>query len=117
MQKTELLLVMLTREEREERAAELSSNVEALKDMKRRHKDAKKDMKDAEDQLEAKVIDLARVHRSGKEHRQVEVARHADIDRALWCVMRLDTGEQVRTEPMTAHDLAEARQERLPGLQ
>jgi hypothetical protein len=112
-----MLPVILTREEREAKALELSKSVKKLTDLKNLNKEAKKEMKESEDLLEAKVKTLARIHRDGKEDRAVEVIEHADIGRCLWVTTREDTGEQVRTRPMSSHDLAEARQERLPGLQ
>jgi hypothetical protein len=57
---------------------------------------------------------LAKTVRSGKELRKVECRVFADIKRACYVTVRQDTGEEVRSRPMSKSELEHERQADLP---
>lgn len=119
-----LLLVVLTDDEVRESAARSSRLLGDLEEAKLEEKDAERERKRAVDQLyetqklqdarakceriETEARRCARVSREGKEERLVECEWQEHGSREI--LVRLDTGEQIDSRPLTA----ERRQQELP---
>lgn len=96
------LATELTQEEFNARAAKLAETHEALALEREIQKEQKADMKHRLEVLEKQRTELARVVRSKKEDRIVDVEWHADDRKAVVQLVRMDTGEVYETRPMQA---------------
>lgn len=103
---TETLICQLTDSERREYGIKLAT---ALGDMTSVEEEKKREMDHFKDRiagLQARVDELSRKTRDGKEWRHVECEIfYSTPDKMHKQVVRLDTGETVRTELMTEKDL------------
>lgn len=74
------------------------------------------DFKGKLDHVERDMKILARQVRDRSEHRDVEVDERLDDIRFVIETFRLDTGEIIRSRPMTQDEKTEAMQASLPGI-
>jgi hypothetical protein len=98
----ETLATTLTQEEFNARAGKLAETHEALALEREVQKEQKAEMKLRLETLEKQRTELARVVRSRKEDRVVDVEWHADDRKGVVELVRLDTGEVFETRPMKA---------------
>lgn len=101
----EQLPVVLTADERRMYGIELAEKETAYEREEVEQKEAKKAMKDALDAQRAEVMRLARIVETGREYRPVECQWRPDFKRSIVELLRLDTLEVVRAEPMTTSHL------------
>lgn len=107
MRKITLELVCeLSDEELLQRASDLSAAIAQYEDTENRRKDANKDFKEELDALRQTRIRLSRVIGDRAERRAVEcgVLYHTPVQ-GTKRVVRLDTGEYLRDEPMAVEEL------------
>jgi hypothetical protein len=112
--KQEMLPVRITEPEIVAKAAEHAAKQFELENLKNHNKDLKREMKEDEDKLAIKLLHLARIVDRGEDDRLVDVHETPSVSERMIYVVRLDTGEQIRARGMTASELQEAQQERLP---
>jgi hypothetical protein len=112
--KQEMLPVRITEAEIAAKAAEHAAKQLELENLKNHNKDLKREMKEDEDKLAIKLLHLARIVDRGEDDRLVDVHETPSVSERMIYVVRLDTGEQIRARGMTASELQEAQQERLP---
>lgn len=98
----ETLATKLTPEEFNARATKLAETHEALALEREVQKEQKAEMKLRIESLEKQRTELARVVRSGREDRVVDVEWHADDRKGVVELVRMDTGEVFETRPMKA---------------
>lgn len=98
----EVLATTLTPEEFNARAMKLAETHEALALEREVQKEQKAEMKLRLETLEKQRTELARVVRSRKEDRVVDVEWHADDRKGVVELLRMDTGEVFETRPMKA---------------
>lgn len=100
----ERLPVTLTAEERRLKGIDLASKEREYEREKEGQKAAQKAAKDRLDLMRVDIMDLARVVETGEEDRQVECWWQPDYERSVVKLVRSDTLEIVRTEPMKLSD-------------
>ena len=101
---TEELPVELSDEERIERARQLGEIVETITNKEIEKKAETKRLQSAIDELKRKRTQLAEVCRKGEELRQIECRTVCYWEDETVSIIRVDTGEIVRTRPMTSKD-------------
>lgn len=101
---TRSLSVMLTEEEARAKGIELASYVQQLNELEERAKQISADMKKEIKALQAKVMVLTRIVRTGKEDREVECYERRNNSLMTIETYRTDTGELVETRPMSANE-------------
>ena len=107
------LPVALTDREVQSKGEEVAALVAQIGGTEARRQEVSKQLKADLDALEQRVRLLAAEIRRRSEDRPVEVAERASPDRAVLELYRLDTLEVVEQRPMSASELADARQVRL----
>ena len=107
------LPVRLTEEELQRKGQELSEVIEKHAEIDSERAGIAKQFKDKLETLDDKARELAKQIRTKTEERPVEVHQRKDQLNATVDLYRTDTGEVVYSRPMTAEELAEARQLRL----
>lgn len=116
MSHTEKLPCDLTSYELRERATKMANVVNEIEQLELKKKVATDTAKREIDALVVSVSQLARQVRTGKEDREVEVEEVHDEIRFAVETFRTDTGEVVRSRPMTDEEKKHALQVALPGL-
>lgn len=116
MSHTEKLPCDLTSFELRERATKMANVVNEIEQLELKKKVATDTAKREIDALVVSVSQLARQVRTGKEDREVEVEEVHDEIRFAVETFRTDTGEVVRSRPMTDEEKKHALQVALPGL-
>lgn len=116
MAKQERLPVKLTEREKMAKADDQAAKVLELERMEQQHKELKKEMKEREDALKLQIRKLAMQIDTGSEDRLVDVEEVPSLGERLVHTYRQDTGALVRSRPMTPAEMAEAQQERIPGV-
>ena len=112
----EILPCTLTADELAARADDLAACVEEIDRLDRERAVAAKAARDVIDEAEERRRLLARIVRRKSEDRIVEVEhRHVHATCSVECV-RLDSGEIVRSRPMTREEVVAARQTELPNI-
>lgn len=104
-QKTRKLPVRLTDTELLAKSKELAARITELEDVEATKKSAVAQCKLKSDDLEAEIHDLAKILRTGREDREVEVKELRNDQARTIEVIRIDTGEIVESRPMTIHEL------------
>lgn len=94
----------LSQDEFNLRARELAETNEELTIERETQKEAKAGMKLRLEQLEQKRTELARIVKSRKEPRLVDVEHHANYARGVVEYYRMDTGAMYGHRPLTADD-------------
>lgn len=94
----------LTQDEFNLKARELAETHEALAFEREGQKEAKAQMKARLEELEKKRTELARIVKTRKEDRLVEVQEHANDARSIVECVRMDTGEVYTQRPMAPGD-------------
>ncbi|NUP12984.1 MAG: hypothetical protein HOW73_43645 [Polyangiaceae bacterium] len=107
--------VELSHHEWEAKSKELASTVEELAQHQESAKAEKAKLTAEEKRLERKISDLAECVTTRKESRPVECREEVAAGREVIEIVRCDTGEVVRTRPMTPDELAKHKQGRLFG--
>ncbi len=113
MHQTRSLPVRLTDREVQAKGEEVAALVAKIGDVEAHRQEVTKVLKADLDALEERVRKLAYEIRSRSEQRPVEVTERSLSDRAVVELYRLDSLEVVEARPMTAAELADARQVRL----
>lgn len=116
MSHTEKLPCDLSSYELRERATKMANVVNEIEQLELKKKVATDTAKREIDALVVSVSQLARQVRTGKEDREVEVEEVHDEIRFAVETFRTDTGEVVRSRPMTDEEKKHALQVALPGL-
>jgi hypothetical protein len=111
-----VLPCILTQAERAERGAALGREAELLEATEEEKKESAASFKKKIDGHKAEVMRLARIVRTGKESREVPCGWKLDLLAESVHLIRLDTGEVVRSRPMTPEEREAARQAPLPGI-
>lgn len=110
----ERLSVALTTEERAMRAHEAARYLEEYRQREEHKKEVVKELSDELKDLREKADAAARAANSGVEEREVPVMSKPDNARYVVETFREDTGDLVRTRPMTDDEARVARQQVLP---
>lgn len=110
----ERMPVHLSREERGMRAHEAARLLETYRAREERKKELVKELTDELKTLREQADAAARAATSGVEEREVPVTPRPDNQRLVVEFFRDDTGELVRTRPMTDDEARVARQQVLP---
>lgn len=112
---TESLPVRLTSAEQLDRGRELAERVAAIEAHRDKAKTIKRQLADTEKDLTEDVLRLSRVVSRCEESRAVECREEADLAGRVVHVMRLDTGEIVRSRGMSPGEYEAASQGELFG--
>lgn len=110
----EKLPVILTPEERSMRAHEAARYLGEYRQKEERKKLVVKELSEELKELREKADEAARAATSGVEEREVPVTAKPDNHRLVMEYFRDDTGDLVRTRPMTDDEARVARQQVLP---
>jgi len=116
MGETVMLPCVLTEAEIADRAAMMARLVLDEQVLETKKKIAMDGFKEELDHVAGDIRRLAQAVRDRSERRQVEISYHHDVDRYVVATIRQDTGEIVTTRPMTAEEMADAKQGKLPGI-
>lgn len=109
----EKLPVKLSPDELATKSQELASAVVERETYDETRKDAVARFREELKTMDAGISDLAACVRTGEERREVEVHWVPIPERGVMVLERLDTYEVVRTRPMSAAELEDARQGKL----
>lgn len=104
----------LTEGEWKERATSLAHKHRELGEFQERAKLVKKELKEDEDKLQISIDKLGEIVRTNHELRAVEVREEMNVGREIIEVIRQDTGEFVRSRPLSQAELQDLRQGKLP---
>jgi hypothetical protein len=107
----------LTSSELEQRGAELARCTFDWEEAEEQKKGVTKTLGDVIKNHEVNMKRLARIVRSGKEEREVEVEWKPFISSETMRQIRLDTGEEISSRPMTKEEKELYRQRPLPLVQ
>lgn len=110
----ERMPVVLTSEERSMRAHEAARYLEEYRQREEHKKEVVKELSEELKDLREKAEAAARAANSGVEDREVPVSPRADNQRFVVEYFRDDTGDLVRSRPMTDDEARTARQQVLP---
>lgn len=105
MPETRTLPVRLTDGELLAKSKELAAKITELDEVEDRKKSAVAQCKVKSDELDLDIHKIARILRTGREDREVEVSEIRNDPARTIEVVRLDTGEIVESRPMTIHEL------------
>lgn len=94
----------LTRDEMLQKAEEMATQLKERAEVELTAKESAGEFKDQMKRLDRTIADRAEEVRTGVEYRQVECTERGDFRRNLVQVVRLDTGEIVRSRPMAVHE-------------
>jgi hypothetical protein len=116
--RTESLPVKLNKDELIALGKQASDKAEYLDHVKEQNANQRKAMKQGEEALESELREVHRHIGRGEDNRHVPVQRIADLPRNVSLLIRLDNGEVVagRERALTAREIEEATQVRLPGV-
>jgi uncharacterized coiled-coil DUF342 family protein len=101
----ELLKYFFSEEEKRELAQEMAEKVTEKQSAEDEKKAIMSDFKSRLDGLDAQINGAANKIRSGFEMRQIECEVVPVPERKVWEIYRMDTGDFIRTKPMTQDDL------------
>lgn len=101
----EYLRYNFTREELEDLATELARSLTEVNREKLHKKDVVKSLDSDISKLETKIAELAEKRNSGYEYRNIDCEVRYDYEVRMKTTVRLDTGEIIKTIPMTADEL------------
>jgi hypothetical protein len=101
----EFLKYEFTREEKEQFASELARNLSELDQQRLKKKEVVKSIDSEIATGEAQVSKLASFVKDGYEYRNIECDVFWNYEARIKTIYRTDTGEKVRTIPMTANEL------------
>lgn len=108
------LPVKLTETEVLERSRELGAEVAKFEEAVAAQKASAKAHKDKVDTHDVRIRILAGIVRSGEENRPIECEWRADAGLRTLKLVRRDSGEVVRSRPMTDEEMMEASQSAFP---
>lgn len=97
----ENLPVRLTKREMLSKNADLITALDKSKTLKAEKKEAAATFREQEKEIEKEIDQLAECLKSGKERRPVECFQRTRIDERMIDTVRCDTGDIVRSRPMT----------------
>ncbi len=108
------LTCLLTAKERLARGADMGRAIHDWESTNEEKKTVTKDLGDRIKEHEANMKRLSRIVRTGKEEREVEVEWRPFAESETMRLIRLDTGEEVQSRPMTREEKDLFRQQPLP---
>ena len=114
MAETRMLPVKLTKHEKEQRADALVNLLKERGDLEERKKAQASASKVAIEQATDKIDELARIVRNGEEDRPVDVRTEYSLAERMARFVRVDTGAEIGSRPMTVAEIAEQEQKKLP---
>lgn len=110
----ERMPVVLTEEERSMRAREAARFMQLVTEREEQKKEAAREASEEIAALKKQAHDSARAANTGVEEREVPVSPRANNERFIVEYFRDDTGDLVRSRPMTDDEMRVARQTVLP---
>lgn len=113
-EKTRLLPVEMTQEERATKALQLATACQDIAVAEERMKEAAAEAKSKIKILESDRDALAGEVRTGKEYRAVDVYKRMNLSLRTWEIRRADTLEIVESKAMTEYEYRDATQVKLP---
>ena len=111
--RTESLPCKLTPEEKTEVGSTLSERINELAALQEENKEARREAKAKENNLQAEIRDLAHKRRTGKEYREVEIEDRDNWPQRSIETYRMDTGERIHTRGMTRAEIFDRQQLKL----
>lgn len=109
----ERLLVQLTSSEIQKKGEQLAAKVRKLGLTRAEKKGVAKNYADRITDLEAEIHTLSEEVETGKGYALVAVREIPDLSRGVVATIRTDTGEQIRTRPLSQAEKDELEQARL----
>lgn len=114
MAETRMLPVKLTSSEKHQRADALAKILKERDELEE-HKKAQAAASKVEiESATDKIRELARIVRNGEEDRPVDVRTDYRLTERMARFVRIDTGAEVGSRPMTVAEIAEQEQKKLP---
>lgn len=114
MAETRMLPVKLTSSEKHQRADALAKILKERDDLEDHKKAQAAASKVAIESATDKIRELARIVRNGEEDRPVDVRTDYRLAERMARFVRIDTGAEVGSRPMTVAEIAEQEQKKLP---
>lgn len=111
---TETLPVMLSQEERNMKARNVTALLKQCREIEMKAKSAAAAYKEEMKELRTKIDEESEKAHQGYEEREVEVKNVPNADTFTIDIVRLDTEERVRSRPMTEDEMRATCQPSLP---
>lgn len=114
MAETRMLPVKLTNNEKHQRADALAKILKERDDLEEDKKAQAAASKVAIEAATDKIRELARIVRNGEEDRPVDVRTEYHLGERMARFVRVDTGAEIGSRPMTVAEISEQEQKKLP---